>query len=141
MAFQNHIRKNAGLLSDINVTPLVDIMLVLLIVFMIAAPMLHRGIDVNLPRTDMGAPKVDESLWVISIRKDLQIFINEDMIESDQLEAGLKRVARLTGEKPVLLRADRDVPYGRVLELFDKIKKTGIDKVGLLTQPLGEQTP
>jgi len=139
MAFQNNSKKASSLLSDINVTPLVDIMLVLLIVFMIAAPMLHRGIDVNLPRTDTGAPQVDENLWVISIRKDNVIYINEEEIAPDQLEEGLKRVARITGEKPVLLRADRDVPYGTVLELFDKIKKTGIDKVGLLTQPLSEK--
>jgi biopolymer transport protein TolR len=120
-------------LSEINVTPLVDVILVLLIIFMITAPMMTRGIDVRLPRTESGADAREERL-VVSVDRENTVYLNERPVNihllTDRIQAEIKR----TGNDFVFLRADQDVPYGRVMQVMDQIKKAGADRVGMVTQ-------
>ncbi len=123
------------LVSEINVTPFVDVMLVLLIIFMVTAPMMVQGVDVNLPRA-AAAPleeKVDH--LVISVRQDGHVYINEQAVGVDYLTRKLELILMDMGTRDVYLRADKDVPYGRVVEIMAKIKKAGVTSLGMVTLP------
>jgi biopolymer transport protein TolR len=120
-------------MADINITNLVDVMLVLLIVFMISAPMMQAGVEIDLPKATE-SPKDVSSGIVISIDKGQVIYIDEYKILPDQFEARLKNVRDVRRNRPIYIRADRTVPYGFVIELMAKIKKMGIDNVGLITE-------
>ena len=120
-------------LHDINVTNLVDVVLVLLIIFMIAAPMMQAGIDVNLPKTKAGQEDLGEGI-VITITKEKRIYIDDvvtclSRFEQKLLDAKLKKKA-----KAVYLKADEDVPYGLVVEIIGRIKGLGIEDLGLVTE-------
>jgi biopolymer transport protein TolR len=121
-------------MADINITNLVDVMLVLLIVFMISAPMMQAGVEIDLPKASE-SPKDVSSGIVISIDKHQVIFIDEYKVPAEQFEARLKTVRDVRRNRPIYIRADRTVPYGFVIELMAKIKKMGIDNVGLVTEP------
>ena len=122
------------ILADINVTPLVDVMLVLLIIFMIAAPMLHQGVEVALPRAD--APnlplKVQDPL-VVSIDSNGRIYLRESAVESDELVSRIQSQISSGGDDTVFLKGDRDVPYGKVIEVLDILHQGGIVHVGMVT--------
>ncbi len=120
-------------LSDINVTPLVDVVLVLLIIFMVTAPMMTRGIDVRLPKTETGSDANEERL-VVSVDKDGVAYLNDRPINLHLLTDRLKQEMKRSGIDFVFLRADQDVPYGRVMLVMDEIKKAGADRVGMVTQ-------
>jgi len=120
-------------LSDINVTPLVDVILVLLIIFMVTAPMMSRGIDVRLPKTEAGSDATEDRL-VITVDRDSTIYLNERPVNLALLTDRLKDEMRRTGSEFVFLRADQDVPYGRVMAVMDQIKRAGADKVGMVTR-------
>ncbi len=119
-------------LHDINVTNLVDVVLVLLIIFMIAAPMLQSGIDINLPRAKATQEELGEGV-VVTITKDQKIYIDERVSNLDRFEGILSDVTGKKGSKSVYLRADKDVPYGLVVEVIGKIKGLGIQDLGLVT--------
>ena len=121
-------------LSDINVTPLVDVVLVLLIIFMVTAPMMSRGIDVRLPRTTAGSDATEDRL-VVTVDRDGTIYLNERPVNAQLLPERLKSEMQRTGSEFVFLRADQEVPYGRVMTVMDQIKKAGADKVGMVTRP------
>jgi len=121
-------------LSDINVTPLVDVILVLLIIFMVTAPMMTRGIDVRLPKTESGSDATEERL-VVSIDSDSTIYLNDKPVNLHLLTDRLKSEMQRSGNDFVFLRADQEVPYGRVMLVMDQIKKAGADRVGMVTQP------
>src|SRR5262245_48913277 len=121
-------------LSDINVTPLVDVILVLLIIFMVTAPMMSRGIDVRLPRTESGSDATEDRL-IVSVDRDSTIYLNDRPVNLALLTDKLKGEMQRTGSEFVFLRADQDVPYGRVMAVMDQIKKAGADKVGMVTRP------
>ncbi|MFQ5877829.1 MAG: biopolymer transporter ExbD [Acidobacteriota bacterium] len=121
-------------LSDINVTPLVDVVLVLLIIFMVTAPMMTRGIDVRLPKTESGSDAGEERL-VVSIDKDDIVYLNDRPVNLHLLTDRLKSEMERGGSDFVFLRADRAVPYGRVMMVMDQIKKAGADRVGMVTEP------
>jgi len=121
-------------LSDINVTPLVDVILVLLIIFMVTAPMMTRGIDVRLPKTESGADAAEERL-IVSIEKDRTVYLNDRPVNIALLTDRLRTAIQSTGNDFVFLRADQDVPYGHVMLVMDQIKKAGADRVGMVTQP------
>lgn len=123
------------LMSDINVTPLVDVMLVLLIIFMVTAPMMLQGVEVDLPQTTDKSIKTKEEPLYLSINKKLEIFIEEDRIELDHLENKVKAIAKHRRDKGILLRADKDVAYGYVIRVISSLKRAGIDKVGMITEP------
>jgi biopolymer transport protein TolR len=120
-------------LSDINVTPLVDVILVLLIIFMVTAPMMTRGIDVRLPKTESGSDATDERL-VVTVDQDNTIYLNERPVNLHLLTDRLKTEMKRSGNDFVFLRADQEVPYGRVMLVMDQIKKAGADRVGMVTQ-------
>jgi biopolymer transport protein TolR len=120
-------------MADINITNLVDVMLVLLIVFMISAPMMQAGVEIDLPKATE-SPKDVSSGIVISIDKGQNIFIDEYKVAAKDFEARLKTVRDVRKNRPIYIRADRTVPYGFVIELMAKIKKMGIDNVGLVTE-------
>ncbi|MBI4764247.1 MAG: protein TolR [Deltaproteobacteria bacterium] len=126
------------LMSEINVTPLVDVMLVLLIIFMVAAPMMMQGMDVQLPQTQSKAISSREERLVVSLNKKQEIFINEYQVSRDELQEKLKILYQNKKEGEVFLRADRSLPYGFVVQIMSDIKNAGIEKLGMVTEP-GEE--
>ncbi|HWR89020.1 MAG TPA: protein TolR [Dissulfurispiraceae bacterium] len=119
-------------MSEINVTPLVDVMLVLLIIFMVTAPLLQQGVDVNLPKAKGKDMPTEERITVV-IRKGGAIFLNDNPVSMQQL---VKRLSAASKQNPnVFLKADRDVPYGLIAEVMGEIKEAGIEKLGLVTEP------
>ncbi len=126
------------LMSEINVTPLVDVMLVLLIIFMVAAPMMMQGMDVQLPQTQSKAISSREERLVVSLNKKQEIFINEYRVSRSELQEKLKILYQNKKEGEVFLRADRSLPYGFVIQIMSDIKNAGIEKLGMVTEP-GEE--
>jgi biopolymer transport protein TolR len=123
-------------MSDINVTPLVVVMLVLLIIFMVTAPMMMQGVEVNLPKTTTKQIKTREEPLIVTINKKKEIFLERRRIRLNNLETKIKRVFKNRKEKEILLRADKDVPYGFVIKVIARVKRAGIDKLGMVTEPL-----
>jgi biopolymer transport protein TolR len=120
-------------LSEINVTPLVDVMLVLLIIFMVTAPMLQQGVDVNLPQEGGGNLDPSRERLVITVAKNERIFLNDRRIDFPELEQTLRQASGATRE--VFLRADKDIPYGLVVKMMAVIKQAGIERLGIVTVP------
>lgn len=123
------------LMAEINVTPLVDVMLVLLIIFMVTAPMMQMGIDVNLPRVKAKAMDVSEEKLVLTINGAKEIFLNKTRMPLAGLGTKLKHIFASRIEREVYLRADRNVPYGFVVEVMAEVRKAGVDKLGMITEP------
>lgn len=121
-------------MADINVTNLVDVVLVLLIIFMIAAPMLQSGIDIALPKAKTETRDVSDGV-TITVTKERGVFINDRFVRPDRLEAQLGVLKRSGQAKTVLLRADKDIPYGFVVSLMAKIRSVGIENINLITVP------
>ena len=125
--------------SEINVTPLVDVMLVLLIIFMVSAPMMTKGMEIDLPKTVADRMDQDEEKLLLTITKEQKVFLGEAEVPYDKLEAALTTNERLMREKELYLQADENVPYGFVAKVMALARKGGIDKVGLVTDPLGTE--
>ena len=123
-------------LSDINVTPLVDVMLVLLIIFMVTAPMMMHGVRVNLPKTESKSIKTKEDPLLLTITKQKLIFVEDYKVELKALEKKLRKIFDNRAEKEILLQGDKDVPYGFVIKVMSQVKEAGITKVGMITEPL-----
>ncbi len=121
-------------MADINVTNLVDVVLVLLIVFMISAPMMQAGVEIDLPKASESPRDVSAGI-VISVDKQQQIYIDQYKVSMDQFEPRLKTIREVKKFRPIFIRADKAVPYGTVIELMARIKKMGIENVGLVTEP------
>ncbi|MCK4336818.1 MAG: biopolymer transporter ExbD [Candidatus Aminicenantes bacterium] len=137
MAFRYHSisRKEVGTsLSEINIIPLVDVMLVLLIIFMVTAPMMHSGIGVNLPQAETDSAPADDGLDV-TIDKNRYIHIENSVINLFLLEQRLRDIFSGKEKKVVFLKADTDLPYGFVIEIIDIFKKVGVETVGLVVDP------
>ncbi len=122
-------------MAEINVTPLVDVMLVLLIIFMVTAPMLQMGIDVNLPRVKAKSVDVAEEKLVLTINGAKEIFLNKTRMSLTDLGTKLEHIFASRIEREVYLRADRNVPYGFVVEVMAEVRKAGVDKLGMITEP------
>ena len=127
---------NKKFMSDINVTPFVDVMLVLLIIFMVTAPMMSQGVDVNLPKTETRPLKAAEDPLILTITKEREIFLEDYKIKLEGLENKIEQIFMNRREKEILLKADKDVPYGFVITVVARIKEAGIDKLGMVTDPL-----
>ncbi|RPI77375.1 MAG: protein TolR [Desulfobacteraceae bacterium] len=123
-------------MADINVTPLVDVMLVLLIIFMVTAPMMMQGVDVNLPKTKTTNIKTEEDPFQVSINKKGEIFLESKKIKLEEVEVKIKSIFKYREEKEVLLRADKDIAYGIVIKVLAEINRAGISKVGIVTEPM-----
>lgn len=122
-------------LAEINIIPLVDVVLVLLIIFMVTAPMLYRGMDVKLPTSQSNTIKPDERL-VLTIERDQKVYLDKDPVSLEQLEFKLKQAKRNNADVSIYLRADQAVPYGTVVRVMDEIKRAGIEKLGMVTDPV-----
>jgi len=122
-------------LADINVTPLVDVMLVLLIIFMVTAPMLHQGVSVALPKAQSSnLPKSAEDPVILSITKSGMFYINETPVAGGLLKDRLQAYLRGRSDKTIYLKADRSIPYGTVVETMDLLNRMGIENLGMLTE-------
>lgn len=124
-----------GALSEINVTPFVDVVLVLLIIFMITAPMMIRGIDVQVPQTETRNVHPEERL-VLTVTKDKAIYLDDQQITLDRLQKVLTGLQKRNPNAAIFLRADEKVPYGVVVQVMDVVKQAGIDRLGMVTEPL-----
>jgi biopolymer transport protein TolR len=142
VAFQHQSSDPYDHLADINVTPLVDVMLVLLIIFMVTAPMLHQGISVALPKTATTNLRSGlEDPIVLSISRDGLYYINETPVARGLLKERLRAILRGHKEKAVLLKADRSLSYGTVIETLDLLNRMGIESLGMITDTSGSQKP
>lgn len=124
-----------GTMSQINVTPLVDVMLVLLIIFMVTAPMMQQGVQVNLPKAETKAMTAQDEAVVVSIDRAGKVFVNSTEVASGDLTAKLTAMVSNRAKKEVFLKADRDVPYGQVVKTMAEIKGAGIERLGMVTEP------
>jgi biopolymer transport protein TolR len=131
MMFESRHRR---FLAEINIIPLVDVVLVLLVIFMVTAPMLYRGMDITLPTSSSNTIKPEERI-VLTIERDQKIYVDKDMVPLGLLEAKLRSVKQRNAEVSVYLRADRDVAYGTVVQVMDGVKRAGIEKLGMVTDP------
>jgi biopolymer transport protein TolR len=124
-----------NVMSQINVTPFVDVMLVLLIIFMVTAPMMQQGVQVNLPKADAKALTPQETTVVVSIERTGKISINNAEIPAAELRSRLSGMFATRSKKEVFLKADKDVPYGEVVKAMAEIKGAGIERLGMVTEP------
>jgi biopolymer transport protein TolR len=127
---------NSHFMSDINVTPLVDVMLVLLIIFMVTAPMMMQGVNVSLPKTTSKAIPGEKEHLIITVDRSEQIYINDYKVALEALQAKLKKIYEGRPDEKVYLRADEGVPYGIVVRVMSEVKNAGVEKLGMVTQPL-----
>ena len=128
-------RRTTSTLGEINIIPLVDVVLVLLLIFMLTAPLMYRGIDVNLPKT-AGKPTVTEERMELTLTKDQQIYLNGKPLALGSLEQSLRETFKNRTDKTLYLKADQALQYGFVVETMDKVRKSGIEKLGMVTEPV-----
>ncbi len=135
MAFTDSNGRTRSALADINITPLVDVVLVLLIIFMLTAPILQSGIEVDVPKTKT-VKEITEERLVISIDKQQRVFLGNDPINVNQIADTLRRKVRDPRRQSIFLRADENVPFGAFATVMDAVKQAGITNVSIVTQPL-----
>jgi biopolymer transport protein TolR len=135
MAFTAPNGRTQTSLSDINITPLVDVVLVLLIIFMVTAPVLQSGIEVNVPKTRT-VKEITEERTVISINKEQRVFLGNDPVNINEIGTKLRSKVRDPQHQSVFIRADEDVPFGVFATIMDAVKSSGITNVSIVTQPL-----
>jgi biopolymer transport protein TolR len=135
MAIDTASQRDAATISQINVTPLVDVMLVLLVIFMVTAPIIQQGVQVNLPQAKAGAIPGTEELLVVTIAKNGKVYLNDNPMSVAELGDKLRAIRKLQKDKQVYLRADQDVRYGLVM----KIKQAGIERLGMVTRPSADE--
>ena len=123
-----------GTLAEINIIPLVDVTLVLLLIFMLTAPLMYRGIDVNLPKT-AGKPTAVEERMVLTLTKDHTVYLNDKLVPVATLEQHLQNIFKDRQDKTLYLRADQVLQYGFVVETMDRVRRSGIEKLGMVTEP------
>lgn len=131
MAFEAGQR--GSLVSQINVTPLVDVMLVLLVIFMVTAPIIQQGVEINVPKVRAAPLPGEEQQFVVSITRDKQVYLNDARLAPDQLTEKLAAISAERPDRQVFVRADEDVPYGDVIRTMAAIKAAGIQNVGMVT--------
>jgi biopolymer transport protein TolR len=132
MAFDD---QGGGTISNINVTPLVDVMLVLLVIFMVTAPILQQGVSVNLPKVRAAAITGEEQQLVVAVDKKGQVFLNDSPTTVWELGPKLQAILKLRPDRQVFLRADQHVPYGEVMHVIATVKGAGVERLGMVTEP------
>jgi len=137
MAFSSD--RNNEALSQINVTPLVDVMLVLLVIFMVTAPILHQGVTVNLPRVQAGALTGEETQLVVTVGPQAKIYLNDTAMTPPELRNKLQAILNEQPERNVYLRADAAVPYGEVMQVIAALRQAGVQHLGMVTEPPAEK--
>ncbi len=124
-----------GMMAQINVTPLVDVMLVLLVIFMVTAPMMQQGVQVNLPKADTKGMSAQEDTVIVTVDTNGHTYINKDQVPSGDLRNRLSELFANRTKKEVFLKADSAVPYGEVVRAMAEIKGAGIERLGMVTEP------
>ncbi|HYY24234.1 MAG TPA: protein TolR [Candidatus Udaeobacter sp.] len=135
MAMDTSSQREGAVLAQINVTPLVDVMLVLLVIFMVTAPIIQQGVQVNLPQAKAGAITGSEELLVVTVAKNGKIYLNDNTMSLEELGQKLRAIRKLQADKQVYLRADQDVKYGLVMKTIAEIKQAGIERLGMVSRP------
>jgi biopolymer transport protein TolR len=125
-------------LAEINIIPLVDVVLVLLLIFMLTAPMMYRGIDVNLPKASAKPTAVEERM-VLTVTKDRTLYLNEKPVPAASLATQLATAFRDRKDKTLYLKADSGLSYGTVVETMDRVRRAGIERLGMVTEPARQQ--
>ncbi len=143
MAFRLDTSEGAGRrigasLAEINIIPLVDVVLVLLLIFMLTAPMMYRGIDVNLPKTASKPTAVEERM-VLTVTRERALYLNDRQVAMDTLDATLRDTFASRADKTLYLKADAELSYGVVVETMDRVRRAGIEKLGMVTEPARER--
>ena len=131
-------RRIGANLAEINIVPLVDVVLGLLLIFMLTAPMMYRGIDVNLPKAAAKPTAVEERM-VLTVTKDQALFLNDKRVAPAALEAALRQAFASRTEKTLYLKADAGLQYGAVIETMDRVRRAGIERLGMVTEPARER--
>jgi biopolymer transport protein ExbD/biopolymer transport protein TolR len=137
MAFTASDGRTQSSISDINITPLVDVVLVLLIIFMVTAPVLQSGIEVSVPKTRT-VKEITEERMVISINKQQRVFLGNDPVNINEIKSKLRQRIRDPQNQSVFIRADEEVPFGAFATVMDAVKGAGITNVSIVTQPLDQ---
>jgi biopolymer transport protein ExbD/biopolymer transport protein TolR len=135
MAFTASNGRTQSSLSEINVTPLVDVVLVLLIIFMVTAPVLQSGIEVSVPHTRT-VKEITEERMVISINKEQRVFLGNDPVNINEIAGKIRQKIRDPQHQAIFIRADEDVPFGAFATVMDAVKQSGISNVSIVTQPI-----
>src|SRR5512141_1409433 len=138
MAFTNANGKTQSALSDINVTPLVDVVLVLLIIFMVTAPILQSGIEVDVPKTKT-VKEITEERVVITIDKTQRVYLGNDPVNINEIGEKLRAKFRDPRGQSIFIRSDENVPFGAFATVMDAVKSTGITNVSIVTQPISKK--
>ena len=136
MAFDE---QSAGAISNINVTPLVDVMLVLLVIFMVTAPILQQGVDINLPKVKAAPLAGEEQQLVVAVNRAGQVYLNDTAITVPELGPKLQAILKVRPDRQVFLRADQNVRYGDVMRVISTIKGAGVERLGMVTEPPPDQ--
>ena len=134
-----HRNSDRNVMSQINVTPFVDVMLVLLVIFMITAPMMQQGMQVNLPKTEAKAMSIKDEPIIVTVDKSGRAFLDKEEVAAGQLKSKLNSIFAKKSKREVFLKADRDVPYGDVIRIMADIKGAGVERLGMLTEPAGSK--
>jgi biopolymer transport protein TolR len=135
MAIDISSSRDSTTIAQINVTPLVDVMLVLLVIFMVTAPIIQQGVQVNLPPAKAAAIPGTEELLVVSIAKNGKIYLNDNVMTLDELGSKIRAIRANQADKQVYVRADQDVRYGLVMKTIGELKQAGVERVGMVTRP------
>ena len=136
MAFDE---QSGGSISNINVTPLVDVMLVLLVIFMVTAPILQQGVSINLPKVKASALTGEEQQLVVAVNRAGQVYLNDTAITVPELGPKLQAILKVRPDRQVFLRADQNVRYGDVMRVISTIKGAGVERLGMVTEPPPDQ--
>lgn len=122
-------------MSEINVTPFVDVMLVLLIIFMVTAPMMIEGVEVDLPQTEAKSVKTSEDPLILTVTKEGGIFLERTEIKPEDLENRIRSILKYRDDNEILLKGDKDALHGFVVKVMAGMKRAGVDKLGIVTEP------
>lgn len=131
-------RRPSSTMAEINIVPLVDVVLVLLLIFMLTAPMMYRGIDVNLPKAASRPTAVEERM-ILTVTKDRTLYLNEKPVALGTLETQLRDAFKNRSDKTLYLKADAGLAYGSVIETMDRVRRAGIERLGMVTEPTRER--
>ena len=129
-------KSDGGMLAEINVTPLVDVMLVLLIIFMVTAPMIQQGVDVDLPEAKATTMNADEGKLILTVTKEKRVYLGKMEIPFAEVEDKLKANPKVQQDREVYLHADKHLEYGVVVQVMSAMKNAGIDRLGMVTDPM-----
>ena len=131
-------RRIGSNLAEINIIPLVDVVLVLLLIFMLTAPMMYQGIDVNLPKASSRPTAVEERM-VLTVTKDQKLFLNQKQVGPAALESAIREAFKGRNDRTLYLKADAGLAYGTVVETMDRVRRAGIERLGMVTEPARER--